>query len=156
MCDELDEEEKVDGRYRDLLQLLLTLAQFYLFVNKQREEKFVWFGEEEGCFKVAIGGDGAPFGNDDQALAWLMSFLSCDKRISRPEENYLLFGANCSEDCKATRRYIRMLRSQIEKNEKNTYLLIVNGERKNVTFYFELLPNDMKYLAFIAGELPIQ
>ena len=28
LCDGLDEEEKVDGKYRDLLQLLLQLAHF--------------------------------------------------------------------------------------------------------------------------------
>ena len=27
--------------------------------------------------------------------------------------------------------------------------------KTRLSFYFELLPNDMKYLAFIAGELPI-
>ena len=35
-----------------------------------------WFGEGEGAFKVAIGGDGVPFGKDDQAVAWLVSFLN--------------------------------------------------------------------------------
>ena len=46
-------------------------------------------------------------------------------------------------------------RSQIEEIERNTYTVLVDGEDKTVSFYFELLPNDMKYLAFIAGELPI-
>ena len=46
-------------------------------------------------------------------------------------------------------------RSQIEEIERNAYTVLVDGEDKTVSFYFELLPNDMKYLAFIAGELPI-
>ena len=46
-------------------------------------------------------------------------------------------------------------RSRIEEIERNTYTVLVDGEDKTVSFYFELLPNDMKYLAFIAGELPI-
>ena len=57
------------------------MAKFYLTVNKQRKDKLDWFGEREGSFKVAIGGDGAPFGKDDQALAWLVSFLNCGKHV---------------------------------------------------------------------------
>ena len=121
LCDGLWEEEKVDGKYRDLLQYLLRLAKFYLFVNKQRTDKLEWFGEGEGSFKVAIGGDGAPFGKDDQALAWLVSFVNCGKRISSPEENHLLFGANCPEDCLVAKRYICMLSEQRREIEKNTY-----------------------------------
>ena len=49
--------------------------------------------------------DGAPFGKDDSALAWLVSFLNCGHRISSRNENFLL-GANCSEDCEAIRRYV--------------------------------------------------
>ena len=75
------------------------MAKFYLTVNKQRKDKLDWFGEREGTFKVAIGGDGAPFGKDDQALAWLVSFLNCGKCVCSSGENFLLFGANCSEDC---------------------------------------------------------
>ena len=55
LCHELEEDEKVDGKYRDLLQLLLQIAKFYFFANKQREDKLEWFGGREGNFKVAIG-----------------------------------------------------------------------------------------------------
>lgn len=43
------------------------LANFYCETDQFRKpgDKLVWFGEEEGAFKVAIGGDGAPFGNRD-------------------------------------------------------------------------------------------
>ena len=51
------------------------MAKFYLSVNKQRKDELNWFGKQEGSFKVAIGGDGAPFGKDDQALSWLVSFF---------------------------------------------------------------------------------
>ena len=156
LCAGMEEEEKVDGKYRDLLELLLRMAKFYFLVDKQRVEcKLEWFGKEEGSFKVAIGGDGAPFGKDDQALAWLVSFLNVGKRISSRDENFLLFGANCAEDCLAARRYICMLGEQIIEIEKNTYSVVVDGIDKSVKFEFELLPNDMKYLAFIFGELPI-
>ena len=59
LCIGLDEEKKVNGKYRDLQELLILMAKFYLTVNKQRKDKLDWFGEREGTFKVAIGGDGA-------------------------------------------------------------------------------------------------
>ena len=106
LCGGLDEESKVNGKYRDLQELLILMAKFYLTVNKQRKDKVDWFGEREGSFKVAIGGDGAPFGKDDQALAWLVSFLNCGKRVCSSGENFLLFGANCSEDSEPVSRYV--------------------------------------------------
>ena len=99
LCNGLEEEDKVDGKFRDLLHLLISMASFYLTADKRRKDKLNWFGKQEGAFKLAIGGDEAPFQKDDQALAWLVSFLNCGKRVCSSEENFLLFGANCSEDC---------------------------------------------------------
>lgn len=155
LCDGLDEESKIDGKYRDLQELLILMAKFYLTVNKQRKDKLDWFGEWEGSFKVAIGGDGAPFGKDDQALAWLVSFLNCGKRVCSSGESFLLFGANCSEDCEPVSRYVALLKEQMTEIEKKTYPIQVNGKEVVLSFKFELLPNDMKYLAFLAGELSI-
>ena len=155
LCIGLDEERKVNGKYRDLQELLTLMAKFYLTVNKQRKDELDWFGEREGTFKVAIGGDGAPFGKDDQALAWLVSFLNCGKRVCSSGENFLLFGANCSEDCEPVSRYVTMLKGQMTQIEKKTYPIQVNGKEVVLSFKFELLPNDMKYLGFLAGELSI-
>ena len=105
LCIGLDEERKVNGKYRDLQELLILMVKFYLTVNKQRKDKLDWFGEREGTFKVAIGGDGAPSGKNDQALARLVSFLNCGKRVCSSGENFLLFGANCSDDCEPVSRY---------------------------------------------------
>lgn len=74
LCLGLDEEHQVDEKYWDLLQLLKRMALFYLNVNRQRQGKLNWFGKREGSFTVAIGGDGAPFGKDDQALVGLSVF----------------------------------------------------------------------------------
>ena len=41
------------------------MAQFYLRANNYRKDKLNWFGTQEGTFKVAIAGDGTPFGKDD-------------------------------------------------------------------------------------------
>ena len=76
LCNSLDEEHQLNGKFRKLLQLLLKMAHFYLNANNYRVGKLDWFAEGEGSFKVAIGGDGAPFGKDDQAVVWLVSFLN--------------------------------------------------------------------------------
>ena len=112
-------------------------------------------GGVEGAFKVAIGVDGAPFGKDDQAVAWLVSFLNCRTRVCSPAENFLLFGANCSEDCEPVRRYTTLLREEMTAIEGNSYSVEVEGNQVSVSFHFELLPNDMKYLAFLGGEQTI-
>ena len=59
ICVDLSEDEKVNGVFRDLEQLLPALSKFYLETDSFRKEnnKLVWFGEREGSFKVAIGGD---------------------------------------------------------------------------------------------------
>ena len=77
----LPAEEHVEGKYRDLTKLLLRLAEFYLKANKHIVDKLTWFNNQVGHFKVAIGGDGAPFGKDDSALAWLVSFLNCGQEF---------------------------------------------------------------------------
>lgn len=155
LCNDLSEEDKVNGKFRNLLQLLIRMAHFYLNANKYREDKLDWFGEGEGSFKVAIGGDGAPFGKDDQAISWLVSFLNCRNRVCSHAENFLLFGANCSEDCEPVHRYVTLLRKEMTAIEGNYYSLEVEGKQVSVSFQFELFPNDMKYLAFLGGELTI-
>lgn len=132
LCNGIDEECKFNGKYRDLLQVLFKMAQFYLSANNKRRDKLNWFGKQEGSFKVAIGGDGAPFGKDDQALAWLVSFLNSGQRVCSSAENFLLFGANCSEDCEPVRRYVTMLRDQMTRIEGNLYSIQVDGKEKIV------------------------
>lgn len=56
----------------------------------------MWFGEREGSFKVATGGDGAPFGKWDESMSWLVSFLNVGSRVASPNDNFLLFGAKKS------------------------------------------------------------
>ncbi len=67
LCGDLPDELKVDGVYRNLEELLLSVAQFYLEVDSYRgeDDRLCWLGGEVGEFKVAIGGDGAPFGKWD-------------------------------------------------------------------------------------------
>lgn len=139
-----DAGDKANGVFRDLKEYLPWLAEFYLKVYK--EEDFNWFGSPF-TFKVAIGGDGAPFGKNDQS--WLVSFLNIGKRFLSNEDNFLIFGANCSESCPAVEKYVSMLVYDIAYLEKNVFE--INGI--NVKFEFSELPNDMKMLCFLAGEL---
>ena len=120
------------------------MAQFYLSANNYRKDKLNWFGKQEGTFKVAIGGDGAPFGKDDQALAWLVSFLNVGQRVCSSAENFLLIGANCSEDCEPVRRYVVLLERQMTEIEGEMISVETGRKKKFVSFQFELLPNDMK------------
>lgn len=143
LCD--DSGDKVNGFYRDLKEYLPRLAEFYL---KFYQEDINWFGSPF-TFKVAIGGDGAPFGKNDQSCAWLVSFLNIGKRFLSNEGNFLIFGANCSESCAPVEKYVSKLVSDIAYLDKNVFQ--VNGI--DVTFEFSELPNDMKMLCFLAGEL---
>ena len=64
LCVSLPEHKKIDGQYRNIENLLIVLAKFYLETEPFRKpnDKLVWFGEREGSFKLAIGEDGEPFG----------------------------------------------------------------------------------------------
>ena len=92
---------------------------------------------------------------DDQALAWLFSFLNRGKHVCSSEENFLLFGANCSEDYEPVCRYVTVLKEQMTEIKGKTYPTQFDGKDIVLSFQFELLPNYMKYLAFLGGELSI-
>ena len=65
----------MSGCFLDLEALLLQLADLYLSIDKVTPI-LSWFGEAPGTFLVAIGADGAPFGKDNEATSWLVSFLN--------------------------------------------------------------------------------
>lgn len=118
LCSDLEPEEQVDGCYRNLTECLIRIASFYLSTLKA--EDLDWFGEPN-TFQVAIGGDGAPFGKYDQSCAWLISFLNVGHRILSNEDNFLVFGSNCSEQSTAAKRYIAMISKEIEQIEKSSF-----------------------------------
>ena len=148
LCDGLEESEKVNGCYREL-GVFLKLAEFYLNSNKYNILTF----NEPNTFHIALGGDGAPFGKDDTACSWLVSFLNIGHHILSRNENFLLFGANCSENSLPVTRFIAKLMTDIHHIQNNSYSLSCKGEPVSVKFAIAELPNDMKMLAFLAGEL---
>jgi len=60
------------GVYKPLEPILLTLAHMYLTTDRH-VPSLQWFNGERGVIYVALGADGAPFGKDDCATAYLVS-----------------------------------------------------------------------------------
>ena len=149
LCGELKEEEKVVGCYRSLEELLLRLVEFYLSSDLY---EIAMFGEEN-TFHVALGGDGAPFGKDDSVCSWLVSILNIKRGVLSSDENFLLFGATCSENCLAVQLFLKQLLVEIQKLERTTYSVVCGGKTVELKFVISELPNDMKVLYFLAGEL---
>lgn len=151
LCDGLDEIDKVDGVYRNIQEMVLILAKYYLVCQKRYE--LVWFNKQTYTFNISLGGDGAPFGKEDTSCCWLVSFLNLGRKVLSSNENYLLFGANCKEDCVPVRRFLQKCLSDISDLEKSTFHVECGGETVNVRFHVSEMPNDMKMLAFLGGEL---
>ena len=97
-----------------------------------------------GSWGAAVG-----VGRYDESTAWLVSFLNVGQEIASPFHNHLIFGANCSETHHVVREYAKHVAKQVETIEKKEYKVC----DRNVKFQFELVPCDMKFLAFLNGEL---
>ena len=61
-----EDDDNVSGCYRDLREYLPRLAAFYLTMQNAQKDALKWFGGSEGTFLVTFGGDGCPFGKNDQ------------------------------------------------------------------------------------------
>ena len=144
-----DEDENVSGCYGDLREYLPRLAAFYLTMQKSRKAALKWFGETEGTFLIAFGGDGCPFGKHESACSFLVSFLNIGKRVASSSDNFLVFGANLEESSIIVKRYVQSVCKQMADLEGKVFE--ING--LHVNFRFEELPNDMKMLAMLGGEL---
>ena len=95
-CDDLDadeDEQMVDGKYRELEDILIRLAGMYIKLEKEGAIKFLWFDRNEYSISISLGADSAPFGKDDEACAFLLSFLNTGARVDSIMENFLLLGA---------------------------------------------------------------
>ena len=145
------EDEKGVGVYRNLKTYLPRLAQFYLHVNVERHDKLLNFESDESSklFLFSIGGDEAP----SSGTSFLVSFLNAGKRVCSSFDNFLIFGGNVKESSIIIQRYVAKLVLDINYLESETFEIKVNGKDFQVRFKLELLPNDMKMLAFLAGEL---
>ena len=93
---------------------------------------------------MAVGADGAPFGKDDTATAYLVSFINLLQRVQSCNDNHLLLGAHCEEDHVLMKSYSSHLASEMGETEGKT---LVTPQGKQVIFRFELIPADMKWMA---------
>lgn len=149
LCWDLKEREKVVGVYRNLEELLVKLATFYL-----NNDYDILSFDDPNTWYVALGGDGAPCGKDDTAVAWLISILNIGQGVLSSSENFLLFGANCNESCVPVRRFVLQLIKDIDKIQLTTYHIECNdGSSRDIKFVLSEFPNDMKMLCFLTGEL---
>ena len=103
-CKGLEDCENVSGYFRPLLQFLPVQASFYLELEKETGEELLWFGEVN-TFQVVLGGNGACFRKEDMACAWLVTFLNRGKHVLSSNKNFMIFGANCSEDIVAVQHH---------------------------------------------------
>ena len=88
----------------------------------------------------------------------MVGILNIGRGILSRSENVLVFGANCSENCKAVQRYVRKLVCDIQYIEKQSFACTYTTfEGKtctvNVKFRISEYPNDLKMVAFLCGEL---
>ena len=100
-------------------------------------------------FYSVVGGDGASFGKWDESVSWLVSFPNVGPKVASPNDNFLLFGANCKETNEVVVQFCKLLAKECAEIEQRSYT--ISG--MNVKFTFDLVPSDMKFLAFINGEI---
>ena len=74
--------------------------------------------DQPNTFHVALVGDGAPFGKDDTACSWLVSFLNIGQGVLSSNDNFLLFGANCAENCLPVKRFLGKLMKDIKRIQR--------------------------------------
>ena len=139
----------VSGVHRPLMPFLLQLADLYVSLH-EKTPCLHWFMEEKDTLYVAMGADGAPFGKDDTATAYLVSFLNFLQRVQSCNDNHLLLGANCGEDHPLMKAYTCHLRKEMDEIEGKP-LSTLQG--KEVVFKFELISADMKWMSSHSGEL---
>jgi len=150
-----DENELGDGMFRNLCQYVPRLAKMYLKLNDNRNDKlknFPLLASQDGSFVfvLAIGGDEAP----GSGTSFLLSFLNVGVRVASSFENFLIFGGNVKENGTIVRRYVFHLISEVKELESKVYSFEKSdGTYINVEFKLKALPNDLKMLAFLAGEL---
>ncbi|XP_031567133.1 uncharacterized protein LOC116302077 [Actinia tenebrosa] len=140
------------GVYRQLEPFILRLAYLYLSIHA-KSPILHWFNGKEYEFLVTVGADAAPFGRDECATAYLVSFLNLLKKVNSCDDNHLLMGASCSEDDGLLIVYTKQLFKEMEDVERKVYDIEANGTKHACKFILKLIPSDMKWMATMCGEL---
>ena len=83
------------------------LAKWYL--SRNIKESLKDFTESTGTFQIPFGGDRWPFGKNESACSFSVSFLNFGKRVASSCDNFLIFGAYSDESSPVIRKYVRSL-----------------------------------------------
>ena len=127
-------------------------------MQRKRKGALKWFGETEGRFLVAFGGDGCPFGKNESACSFLISFLNVGKRVASSSDNILVFAGNVEETSLIVKKYINFVCKQI-KDLKDVKRLKFSG--MNLLYWLGYLSSIMnlvltllaKTITFLKGFL---
>ena len=149
--------EVLRGVYRNLRTYVPRLAEFYLKMNRHRTDKlkqFEYFDSEKKnpdsfMFIVTFGGDGAP----GIGTTFDVSFVNVGKRIYSSKSQHLVFGSDVSETHEIVDIYVRRAAQDFEFLESKVFEVEVDGTIIPVEFKVQELPNDMKMLCFLGGEV---
>ena len=151
--DEIQDKPAV-GMFRDVCTHK-RLAKFHLTVNQYRADKLLTFDnfhkrdKSSFLFLLSFGGDGAP----GIGTVFSVSFLNIGKRVLSSSGTFMIFGGEVEESSLPARRFVRKAISDFIYLESKVISICMDSADVNVEFKLCELPNDMKMLCFLAGEL---
>jgi hypothetical protein len=73
--------------------------------------------------------------------------------VASNKESFLIFGANVDENSPVVRNFILKTISDMKYLESKVFDVVLNDDTMKVEFKLSELPNDMKMLAYLGGEL---
>ena len=88
------------GVYREPIEFILRLAEFYFPVNEERLDKLKSFEHflcneaSSSLFAIAVGGGGAP----RIGMSVLISFINVGERIASSAEQFFLSGTDVDQN----------------------------------------------------------
>ena len=143
--------------YQSCNEYVLRLASFYLCVDNCHVDKLKQFSSfttkepDLKLFVFSVGGDSVPI----NGTMFLVSFINCGVRLVSSAENFMVFGANVDENSKVVCQFVLKLLLDIRFLESKAFSVEVGGIFYSMKFKLGELHNDMKMLAFLAGECSI-
>lgn len=141
-------ETQFNGCSRNLEQLLIHLSNIYLKLNDCHPGFLTWL-EKENTFNVCFGADGAPFGQNSSGTSFVISFANVTHRVASNKHNFLVFGGCCAEDSPHFLNKCKQVAKEMEEIEQKSY----DMHDRTITFSFDLLTSDQKWVATVSGEL---
>lgn len=120
----VESSERGNGCYRDVEDLVIKLVEFYVNSDEYDMPTF----EEPNKFQLEM----VPFGKDDMASSCLVSIFNIGKDILSSNENYLLFGADYTENSLPVSCFTLKIISDIRHVSNTRYSVLCRGELVSV------------------------